>query len=210
MGSWAGFRGRSRDAENSEREPSIKFDPAIRLHQRHRLGRAGACDAAVNCAKTKFMKNLKRIIAEHPFLCGLAPEQLDILTEGAREVTFRPNEVIFREGEPANRFYLISSGRIALEAHEPADGTALVQYLSGGDVLGWSWLLPPFVWHFGARAAEPTRAIVLNGAHILAAAERNREFGYELMKRMAQVVIQRLQATRRRLLQQQIESELTA
>lgn len=155
------------------------------------------------------MKDLKRIISEHPFLHALAPEQLEILTEGAKEVSFQPDEVIFREGEPANRFYLILGGRIALEAHEPADGTALVQHLSAGDVLGWSWLLPPFVWHFGARAIEPTQAIVLNGAHILVAAERNREFGYELMKRVAQVVIQRLQATRRQLLQQQIESELT-
>jgi CRP/FNR family cyclic AMP-dependent transcriptional regulator len=75
-------------------------------------------------------------------------------------------------------------------------------------MLGWSWLFPPFAWHFRARALEPTNAIVLNGAHLLIAAERKRDFGYELMKRVAQVVIHRLQATRKQLLDQQIESAL--
>ena len=158
--------------------------------------------------ETGLMKELKAVIAAHPFVRALGPEHLEMLAEDAREVTFKPDEVIFREGEPANRFYLIRSGRIALEAHEPANGTALVQHLGAGDVLGWSWLLPPFVWHFRARATELTQAIVLNGAHILIAAERNHEFGHELMKRVAQVVIQRLQATRQQLLRQQIESAL--
>jgi CRP/FNR family transcriptional regulator, cyclic AMP receptor protein len=154
------------------------------------------------------MKDFKRAIAEHPFLRALAPEQLEILAEGAKELMFNPDEVIFREGEPANRFYLILSGQIALEAHEPASGTAVLQHLGEGDVMGWSWLVPPFVWGCEARATEPTRAIVLNGAHILVAAEGNREFGYELMKRVAQLVIQRLQATRKQLLRQQMASSL--
>jgi CRP/FNR family transcriptional regulator, cyclic AMP receptor protein len=75
-------------------------------------------------------------------------------------------------------------------------------------MLGWSWLFPPFAWHFRARAREPTNVIVFNGAHLLVAAERNRDFGYELMKRVAQVVIRRLQAARRQLLNHQIQSAL--
>jgi CRP/FNR family transcriptional regulator, cyclic AMP receptor protein len=121
---------------------------------------------------------------------------------------FNPGQVLFHEGDPANQFYLIESGRIALEAHEPADGTVLIETVGAGEVLGWSWLFPPFVWHFQARAVEPTKAVVLSGAHLLVAAERNHEFGYELMKRVAQVVIERLQFTRKRLLAEEIESVL--
>ena len=77
-----------------------------------------------------------------------------------------------------------------------------------GDVLGWSWLFPPFSWNFQARAIEPTSAIVLSGAHLLVTAEGNHDFGYELMKRVAQVVIHRLQATRKQLLAIQVESAL--
>jgi len=155
-----------------------------------------------------FMNGLKETIRTHPFFCEMKPEHLDILAQGATAAKFKPEEILFREGNPADHFYLIESGRIALEAHEPADGTVLIENLGAGDVLGWSWLLPPYVWHLRARAVEPTKAIVLSGAHLLVAAERNHEFGYELMKRVAQVIIQRLQATRKQLLAQQIESVL--
>lgn len=152
--------------------------------------------------------NLTSRIEAHPFSAGLKPEHLAILEAGACKQTFDTNKVIFREGEPAAWFYLIQSGKIALEAHEPGDGTTLIQHLSGGDVLGWSWLFPPFVWHFRARAVEPTKAIVLDGAHLLVAAEKDHEFGFELMKRVAQVTLQRLQATRRQLLAEDVNSAL--
>ena len=154
------------------------------------------------------MKNLNEAITQHAFFHGMKPEHLAVLAAGAKAVQFKAGDVPFREGEPANQFYLIESGKVALEAHEPADGTALVQTLGAGDVLGWSWLFPPFMWHFQARAIEPTSAIVLSGAHLLVTAERNRDFGYELMKRVAQVVIRRLQATRKQLLALQTESAL--
>jgi CRP-like cAMP-binding protein len=149
------------------------------------------------------MNKLREIIAAHPFFRDVKPEHIDIIVSGAIEAKFKPDEILFREGEPANRFYLIESGRIALDAHELADGTALIQYLNAGDVLGWSWLFPPFAWHFTARAVQPTRTIVLSGAHLLACAERDHEFGHDLMKRVAQVVIKRLQATRKQLLAEQ-------
>jgi CRP-like cAMP-binding protein len=143
-----------------------------------------------------------------PFFSNMAPEHLDTVGACATKTQFKADQIVFQESEPANQFYVIESGRVAVEAHQPSDGTVLVQILGPGDVLGWSWLFPPFAWHFRARALEPTNAIVLNGAHLLVAAERNRDFGYELMKRVAQVVIRRLQATRKQLLDQQIESAL--
>ena len=150
--------------------------------------------------------SIKTIVQDHPFFQDMKPEHLEIIAGCASEVSFKPGQFLFHEGEPANQFYLIQSGRIALEAHEPADGTALVQNLGAGDVLGWSWMFPPFVWHFQARAVEPTRAIVLNGAHLLITAERDHQFGYELMKRVAQVVVRRLQVTRKQLLTPHIKS----
>ena len=154
------------------------------------------------------MKTINESIMKFALFDGMRPEHLAVLPEGAQAVQFKPGEVLFREREPASQFYLIESGKIALEAHEPADRTTPVQSLGAGDVLGWSWLFPPFVWHFQARAIEPTNVIALNGAHLLVSAERDHDFGYELMKRVAQVVIRRLQATRKQLLALQVESAL--
>jgi CRP-like cAMP-binding protein len=156
----------------------------------------------------KAMNDLNQRITSHPFFRDLKPEHLAIVKESAKEVKFKAGETIFREGEPASQFYVIESGRVALEAHDARDGTALVQELAGSQVLGWSWLFPPFTWHLQARAIEPITGIALNGGHLLTAAERNPSFGYELMKRVAGIVIQRLQATRKRLLALQIESAL--
>jgi CRP-like cAMP-binding protein len=144
----------------------------------------------------------------HPFFRNLKPEHLAIVTESAKEMKFKAGETLFREGEPASQFYLIEGGRVVLEAHDAVDGTAQVQDLTGGQVLGWSWLFPPFTWHFQARAAEPTTGIAVNSGHLLMAAERDPSFGYELMKRVAGIVIQRLQATRKQLLASQIESAM--
>ena len=151
------------------------------------------------------MKTIHESIMKYAFFDGMRPEHLAVLAEEAKADRFKAGEFLFREGEPANQFYLIESGKILLEAHEPAKGTTSVQTLSAGDVLGWSWLFPPFVWHFQARAVEPSSVIVLNGAHLLISVERDHDFGYELMKRVAQVVIRRLQATRKQLLEQQNE-----
>lgn len=154
------------------------------------------------------MKTLNEAITKHAFFNGMKPNHLALLTDGAKAVQFKTGDVLFREGEPANQFYLIESGKIALETHEPANATTLVQTLATGAVLGWSWLFPPFIWHFQARAIEPVKVIILSGAHLLVTAERNHDFGYELMKRVAQVVIQRLQTTRKQLLAFQVESAL--
>jgi CRP/FNR family transcriptional regulator, cyclic AMP receptor protein len=145
------------------------------------------------------METLKPIIAGHPFLRSLPPAYLDILIGCAEEREFRPGEIIFREGDVADRFYLIGRGKVALESHVSPQGSLGVQELGAGEVLGWSWLFPPYISHFQARAVELTGTIAFNGAHLLVACERNHEFGYDLMKRLAQVLIRRLQATQRQL-----------
>ncbi|MBI3869817.1 MAG: Crp/Fnr family transcriptional regulator [Verrucomicrobia bacterium] len=154
------------------------------------------------------MNTVNEAIANHAFFHGMKAEHLSLLTDGANAVQFKVGDLLFHEGDPANQLYLLESGIIALEAREPGNGATLLQTLGAGDVLGWSWLFPPFTWHSQARTIEPTKAIALNGAHLLVTAERNHDFGYELMKRVAQVVIHRLQATRKELLALQIESAL--
>ena len=145
------------------------------------------------------MKTLRESIAEHPFSLGLRPEFIDILAAGAAEAQVQKGDILLREGEPANRFYLIESGHVAVESRRPAVPDALVQTVGPGEALGWSWLFPPFSWHFQARIVEAGRLLVLDGAHLLVTVEQNPEFGYELIKRVARVVIRRLQATRKQI-----------
>lgn len=139
-------------------------------------------------------------ILAHPFFAGLRRRYLYILAESASQAAFAPDQFLFREGEPANGCYLIQKGRVALETHNPRHRAILIQSLGSGDVLGWSWLFPPFAWHFSARAIDTVKAIVLNGGHLLAAADNDHDFGYELMKRVSRLVIERLQVTRSRFL----------
>ena len=154
----------------------------------------------VACEFQRLMKPVNEAIQQHAFFRGMTPEHVALLSTGAKAIQLEAGSMLCREGEPAGQFFLIKSGKIALEAHEPADGTILVQMLGAGDVVGWSWLFAPFVWHFQARVVEPADLIVLSGAQLLVAAERNHDFGYELMKRVVQVVIRRLQTTRKQLL----------
>ncbi len=141
------------------------------------------------------------IIVKHRFVAGMKPEHLKRLRDSAMFKQFERDELIFNEGEPANRFYLICSGKIALESRGTGELAPLVQYLGADDVLGWSWLFPPYYWHFGARAVEPTSAIFFYGTRLRDQSEEDPAFGYDLMKRMAAIVINRLQMTRAQLIE---------
>ena len=144
--------------------------------------------------------DLEALISSHPFLTGLSPHQYRILTDCAMLTKFQPDELIIREGDPANRFYLILRGKIALESHMHDPAGAPIQTIEAGDVLGWSWLFPPYYWHFDARALEPTEAVFLYATPLRDECEADHDLGYELVKRMAEVMQKRLQATRRILL----------
>ncbi len=137
---------------------------------------------------------------KHPFLKGLSLHQHRILLDCAMVTHFDPEEVIFREGDPANRFYLIEQGNVALELYVRDQGMVRISTVGPGNVLGWSWLFPPYFWHFNARATEPVDAIFLYATPLREECESDHELGYDLLKRMAQVMLARLQATRRQLL----------
>ena len=140
--------------------------------------------------------NPESIAIDHPFLKGLSPEHLKILAENALPAQFQAGEVIFRTGEMANRFYLLTEGRALLERHRRDQPAELVQEIGAGDVLGWSWLFPPYYWRLDARAAEATCGFFFYGTRLREYAEQNHDFGYELMKRVANVAIHRLQRGR--------------
>lgn len=146
------------------------------------------------------MQTLEPILAEHPFLKGLDPRYLKLIVGCATNVRFEAGQFIFRAGEEANQFYILRQGHVALEISAPNRGSIAIQTLGEGDVLGWSWLIPPYIWQFDARAVELTRAIALDGKCLRTKCEEDHDLGYELMKRFGYVIAQRLQATRLQLL----------
>jgi CRP-like cAMP-binding protein len=134
-----------------------------------------------------------------PFLRGMTERQLELLAEESMLAEFKADERILYEGDPANRFYLILEGRVELESPMPEGESIHVQTLGKGDVLGWSWIFPPYCWHFDARAVTPTKAIFFYATRLRELCEENHDFGYELMKRVSEIVIRRLQSERREL-----------
>ena len=135
----------------------------------------------------------------HPFLRDLHPGLLTQLAACAMPTEFKVGELIFREGEMANRFYLIIAGRVQLEAEATDRPGVLVDAIGEGGVLGWSWLFPPYTWNFTARAVEPVRAIFFYGTWLREQCDTDPALGYELMKRTTAVVIRRLHAARQQL-----------
>jgi len=144
---------------------------------------------------------LQTVIASQPFFRGFSAEHLDFLASCAMQTEFHDNEVIFQQGDVANRLYLIEDGKIALETERAECGAILIQTLGAGDALGWSWLFPPCVWRFSARAVAPTRAIFFYGTWLRERCEQDTNFGCKLMERTVQVAIDRLQATRQQLVE---------
>ena len=146
------------------------------------------------------MKTMDTLIAQVPTFEGLAPVQLELIAGCATNLRVASGEYLFREGEPADVFYAIRHGSVALELHVPARDTVMIDTLHSGDLLGWSWLFPPYRWEFDGRAREDMALISFDGACLRGKCDADHEFGYELMSRFAQVIIARLQATRLRLL----------
>ena len=145
------------------------------------------------------METLERILSEHPFFKGLEESYLQLLVGCASNVRFDAGEVIFREGEEANKFYLIRQGKVAVEMFAPSRGPIILQTLGEGEVLGWSWLVAPYRWRFDGRAVELTRAIALDGECLRGKCEEDHNLGYELMKRVSLVMEKLVQATRMQL-----------
>jgi CRP-like cAMP-binding protein len=144
------------------------------------------------------MKSIADLISEIPTFVGLSEEHRELIAGCGQNMVFEAGDYVFREGDPANTFYAIRGGAVALELGAPS--TLVIETLHPGDVLGWSWLFAPYRVRYDARAMEQLHAIAFDGACLRDKCDADHDLGYELMKRFAQIITERLQATRLRLL----------
>jgi CRP-like cAMP-binding protein len=129
-------------------------------------------------------------------LLRLRPDQIDRVLGCGSEAQFASGAFIFHEGEDADQFFIIEQGMVALEVFIPGRGAQTISTLHAGEVLGWSWLFPPYRWHFDAQTLEPTRLLAFNAPCLRGVCETDYEIGYPLVRRFAEIITQRLQATR--------------
>ena len=139
-------------------------------------------------------------IALHPFLAGMNHNQLTLLTDCAVTRHFNTDQIILRDGEFANGFYLIETGKVALDSVAGSGESIPIQIVAAGDLLGWSWMFPPYVWLFTARAIEPTTALFFYAAILRECCEKDHSLGFELLKRISAVMVTRLQAAHQQML----------
>jgi CRP-like cAMP-binding protein len=146
------------------------------------------------------METLEHLLKEHKFFQGLGDEHLKMIAGCGANVRFEAGEFIAKEGAEANHFYLLRHGQVSLQVVSPGRQAMVIQTLGEGDILGWSWLVPPYTWTLDVQAITLTRAIAFDGKCIRRKCEENHELGYELFKRLTPIFVQRLEATRIQLL----------
>jgi CRP-like cAMP-binding protein len=146
------------------------------------------------------MQTLEELIAAAPLFDGLSGAHLALIAGCGANDRFEAGAELFREGGQADRFFLIRTGSVGLELEAPGRGTLVIETLQPGEVVGWSWLFEPYRWQFDARAREPTHVIAFDGACLRGKCEAEHELGYQLMRRFAGSITERLQATRLQLL----------
>ena len=139
-------------------------------------------------------------LATHPFLHGMPRDQLGVLAGISSDIRFPARHRIFEDGGNATRFWLIQSGHVSLDLHVPGEGPVVIETIGMGELLGWSWLFPPFKWAFGAVAATPVEAFEFDAPAVREACAADPGLGYELNQRITRVLAKRLQATRIRLI----------
>jgi CRP-like cAMP-binding protein len=142
------------------------------------------------------IEGLDRLLKEHPFFSDMAPEACEVIAGCAANELFQAGEYILREGRPADKFYVIRHGAVALEIHVPGREPLMVETLQEGDILGWAWLMPPYTWNGDGRATQLTRVVSLDAKCLRGKLETDHSLGYELFKRFIPVIAARLSAAR--------------
>lgn len=152
------------------------------------------------------LEPLETRVAMHPVLCGMSRHHIKLLADCAMAKIFKRGEFLFRQGEFANRFYLIESGNVSVEAAGRDGHPVAIELVGAGSLVGWSWLFPPYVWHFDARATNTSETLFFYGTILREYCEKDPTLGFELLKRMSAVMLKRLQAARDKLLRGGAES----
>lgn len=145
-------------------------------------------------------EDLSQLLRQHPFVADLSDQHLQVLAGCASNVRYEEGSYLIHEGQVADKFILLRSGRVALEIDMNERGALRIQTAGPGEVLGWSWLISPFRWHFNGCAVTDVRAIALDGKCLRTKCENDHDFGYEMLKRLSHVMERRLEATRLQLL----------
>jgi CRP/FNR family cyclic AMP-dependent transcriptional regulator len=143
---------------------------------------------------------LAELLDETPVFQGLDAETRTLIAGCARNEAYPAGRLIVAEGDPADTFLLLRRGRVALERHAPGRGPLVIETVEPGEVIGWSWLFPPYRWHHAIRAVDDVGAISFDGECLREKADADPELGYELMKRFARLAVLRLEHTQLRLL----------
>jgi CRP/FNR family cyclic AMP-dependent transcriptional regulator len=142
------------------------------------------------------METLQGLLTAHPFFSDFPTRYLELVVGCASNVRFGAGEFIFHEGQEAEKFYLLREGKVALQITSERRGPLNILTLGEGDILGWSWLFPPYRWKFSARTIDPTRAFAMDGHCLRTKAEQDHDLGYELLKRFSRVFETRLETMR--------------
>jgi CRP/FNR family cyclic AMP-dependent transcriptional regulator len=140
------------------------------------------------------IKKMIDILSEHAFFRGLSKADLDFISGCAKNAVLKENQLIANRGDPADKFYLIQEGKVAISLDIPGQKTFIFNTLESHDILGWNWLIPPYEWTFSAHAMQTTRAIEINGACLREKCEHDTRLGYELLKRLVSVLVSRVDA----------------
>jgi len=143
---------------------------------------------------------LDKLLGRLPFFADMSEAELELIAGCGRNVHFEEGETILRQGDPADSFYVIRHGSVAVGNFVPPRGEIVIEAIHDGEILGWSWLFPPYRAHFDARALSPVRATQFDGACLRGKCAEDPAFGYRVVSRFAEVLMERLQWTHLRLL----------
>ncbi len=145
-------------------------------------------------------EEVRAALGEHAFLAGFPAEAVDRIAELGEPMAFEPGVLLFREGRGAEVVYLVTKGHVAIEVHAPDRGVIAVDTVGAGHILGLSWAAPPFRYQFDARALDEVEAVALDAAQLRVTLAESPVLGFLFLDRLAAVVLERLQATRIRML----------
>lgn len=142
------------------------------------------------------MKTIDTLLKEHPFFWDMKPKYVDLIAGCGRNRVFKPDDWLAKEGDMADEFFVIREGRVAIETEFPGRGRVTLQTVDAGEIVGWSWVFPPYKWTFDLRARETAHVVALDGKCLRDKCDADKPMGYELMKRFSRIMAERLRAAR--------------
>ena len=149
----------------------------------------------------KIKPNIEELFSGTGFFAGLSDPFAEIITDLATDYEIKAGELLFRHGEAAARFYIVTHGRVAIELYAPGRDAIVVEHVENDDVVGWSWLVAPYRWNFDARAVEPSSLVGVDAPALRARCNAEPAFGYEITRRFIPVMAHRLSSARERLVE---------